>query len=282
VESELFRLHADIEERHWWFVGRRRIIHSLVERLAPRDGSLVADVGCGTGANVAALAHRYRCIGNDTSAEGIALARQRFPSVRFVQGYAPEALGDAAHEADVTLLTDVIEHVPDDFRLLSSLLAPMKPGAHLLVTVPADESLWSGHDVSFGHYRRYDVARFVAVWAGLPVTARLVSYYNARLYPVVRAVRAVSRLRGHASGAHGTDFDIPAAPVNRALTALFAGEAGRLGRLIDAPSASDGASRGGYRRGVSLVAVLRREAGRIVPRMRASRVPPDRHAPPGT
>jgi hypothetical protein len=26
MQSEQFLLHADIEERHWWFVGRRRIM----------------------------------------------------------------------------------------------------------------------------------------------------------------------------------------------------------------------------------------------------------------
>lgn len=279
METELFRLHAQIEERHWWFVGRRRIVRSLVERLAPRSGSLVVDVGCGTGANIAALADRYRCVGSDTSAEGIALARQRFPGVAFLRGFAPDALGATAREAEVVLLMDVIEHVADDFQLVSSLLAPMKPGAHLLVTVPAHESLWSQHDVSFGHYRRYDAPRLTAVWDGLAVTARLVSYYNARLYPLVRAVRTVSRLRGHSAGSHGTDFSLPPSPVNRALTELFAGESSRLQRAIDGARTPDGRSLAGYRTGVSLVAVLRREPGEIAPRKREGHVAPDRHTP---
>ena len=42
--------------------------------------------------------------------------------------------------------------------MLSGLLAAAAPGAYFLLTVPADESLWSEHDESFGHYRRYDRA----------------------------------------------------------------------------------------------------------------------------
>ncbi|HEX2716459.1 MAG TPA: methyltransferase domain-containing protein [Gemmatimonadaceae bacterium] len=280
MDRDLFKLHAAIEHRHWWFVGRRRILAALVERLVPAAGGLVVDVGCGTGANVAALAGRYRAVGSDTSRDGIALARERHPEVRFVLGEAPAAIADDVAAADVVMLTDVIEHVPDDFALVSRLLAAMKPGAHLLVTVPAHESLWSEHDVSFGHYRRYEAPRLAAVWEGLPVSVRLLSYFNARLYPVVRSVRALSRLRGRASGAAGTDFNVPARPVNRALTSIFAGERTRLVAALDAPlDGSSSLSRGSYGTGVSLVAALRRGDGVIGPRERGTRVPPDRHQP---
>ena len=43
--------------------------------------------------------------------------------------------------------------------MLSELLAAASPGCYFLLTVPADPSLWSEHDESFGHYRRYDRAR---------------------------------------------------------------------------------------------------------------------------
>ena len=279
MDRDLFELHAAIEHRHWWFVGRRRIASALVQRLTPVPGALVVDVGCGTGANLAAFAGRYRTVGTDTSPEGIALARARHPHIRFVVGAAPDAIADDVAAADVVLLMDVIEHVPDDFLLVSRLLAAMKPGAHLLVTVPAHESLWSEHDVSFGHYRRYEAPRLAMVWEGLPVSTRLLSYFNSRLYPVIRLVRTLSRSRGHAAGAHGTDFSLPPAPVNRALTAIFAGERARLVRAIDAPLGADDVSRDGYRTGVSLVAVLRRQEGPLAPRTRGGRVPPDRHDP---
>src|SRR5271154_127582 len=49
-----FELHAQIEERHWWFVARRRILADLIANLAPPDpAATVLDVGCGAGANLA-------------------------------------------------------------------------------------------------------------------------------------------------------------------------------------------------------------------------------------
>ena len=93
MQSEQFQLHAEIEERHWWFVARRRIVRQLVETvLPPNAGKTVIDVGCGTGANIAALADGYRTIGIDTSAEAIELARTRFPQTEFTCGFAPDSL----------------------------------------------------------------------------------------------------------------------------------------------------------------------------------------------
>ena len=106
-------------------------------------------------------------------------------------------------------------------------------------TVPADESLWSEHDESFGHYRRYDRARLEGVWAGLPVTTLLVSYFNSRLLPLVRLVRAWNRRRGRAAGRAGTDFWLPSPPVNALLTAIFAGRGRTAGRALREQTGTD-------------------------------------------
>ncbi len=50
---------------------------------------------------------------------------------------------------------DVIEHIEDDLDFLRSLRALLKPGGRLYVTVPAYSALWSGEDISAGHFRRY-------------------------------------------------------------------------------------------------------------------------------
>ncbi|MBI3466531.1 MAG: class I SAM-dependent methyltransferase, partial [Planctomycetes bacterium] len=229
MQSAQFQLHARIEEQHWWFVGRRRILRDVVsEVLPPRSGKMIVDVGCGTGANLAAFAEDYDCVGIDTSQEAISLARQRFPKVRFICGYAPQDLGETAAQADLVLLTDVLEHVPNDRAMLSRLVMSARPGACCLLTVPADMSLWSQHDVSFGHYRRYDLEQLSQVWAGLPVTALAISYFNARLYPAVKAVRTWNRRLRKAAGEAGTDFRLPSRPVNAALERIFAGESRTL------------------------------------------------------
>ena len=253
MRAEQFDLHADIEDRHWWFVGRRRIMSRLLrEVVPPAPDTTVIDIGCGSGGNLAELARHYRCVGIDPSPRAVELARRRFPGVGFVHGVAPRDLGAEISSARAVLLMDVLEHVQDDRELLADVVAAAPPGAVLLLTVPADAALWGPHDEVFGHFRRYDLVGFRRLWAGLPVGEMLVSYYNSRLYRAVRAVRAMGRLRGKAHGHAGTDFRVPAPPLNAALTRVFAGEGGRL---VDALRNR----RRGFGRGVSLIALLRRQ-----------------------
>jgi SAM-dependent methyltransferase len=197
MQSAQFQLHAEIEQRHWWFVARRRIMRQIVrEVLPPSRDTTVLDVGCGTGGNIAALAEDYRCVGIDTSAEAVALATQRFPRAEFVCGQAPEYVASLMPDVRMVLLMDVLEHVPDDVGLLGSLARAAAPGTYFLITVPADPRLWSGHDVAFGHYRRYEPQGLRGVWSNLPLELCFTSFFNARLYPLVKLVRTLNRWRG--------------------------------------------------------------------------------------
>lgn len=255
MNLEQFRLHAEVEEKHWWFCGRRRIMRELVHRIAPpaRDVTVV-DIGCGTGGNIASLAEDYTCFGIDRSEEAIRLARSRFPNVRFVCGSDLD-LSEVGGRVRIFLLMDVLEHVPDDSVFLSGLLKQLRPGDYLLLTVPADMGLWSPHDVSFGHYRRYDIRQLETLCSAQPVAIRLISYFNARLYPLVKTVRTLSRLRGRTWGSAGTDLKMPAWPLNGLLKRIFEGEAEALVNLLETKRSR------GYGFGVSLVALLRREEG---------------------
>jgi len=263
MQSGQFRVHAEMELEHWWFVGRRTIMRNVVHHvLPPSKTSRVVDVGCGTGANIASLAGDYDCVGIDPTREAIQYAQERFPQVRFLCAAAPGAVEPLLEGAGLVLLMDVLEHVPDDFGLFSDLLSALRPGSFVLVTVPALMSLWSEHDVSFGHHRRYEREGLAEVWAGLPVRVCLLSHFNARLYPVIRALRALNRARGRTSGEARTDFHIPAPFVNEALKTILAGESGHLLDMLR------GKGIPAYRRGASLIALLRREEGGVGTRVR--------------
>jgi len=259
VQDAQFEIHAQLEERHWWFTARRRIVRRLLSLLVP-PGAWVIDIGCGTGANIASFVPPYRGLGIDPAEGAVARARRRFPGVEFVQGEAPAAAGSRFAAGDAFLMLDVLEHIADDQKAFDDVTAAARKGAVFLITVPADPELWSPHDEAFGHFRRYTLETLQALWDGRTLSPWLCSYYCARLYPIIRAVRRWTVRLRRSSGWEGTDFRLPPRPLNRLLERIFEGEGAKLeaalrrrlarGPLEEPPP---------YRRGSSLIAVLRKE-----------------------
>jgi len=255
-----FEVVADVDQRHWWFLARRRILRDVLARVLPADrDTTVIDVGCGTGANIAALADSYRCIGIDTSPDAIEFARRRFENVQFICGRAPDDLGDTAASARAMLLMDVLEHVEDDRAVLAPLIESLTPGALMLITVPADMRLWSAHDEGLLHYRRYNPAMLQHTWSGLPVEPVAITHFCSRLYPLARLQRTFDRwrsrlvpARSNGENAGAWDMRVPVAPINRLLQRTFQGESRVLCDMLS------GRRDAGYPFGVSLLALLRR------------------------
>ncbi|MDQ7782812.1 MAG: class I SAM-dependent methyltransferase [Desulfomonilaceae bacterium] len=258
MTPEQFELHANIEDKHWWFVGRREIIRRVVFQIAPPSKDFhIVDVGCGTGGNLGVLARHYACTGLDDSAEGIELAKKRFPETKFICGSAQGDMEELGGLTDLLLLLDVLEHVAFDREFLVNLLNHVKPKGHILLTVPADMSLWSPHDVHHGHYRRYELSDLEELCSSLPASLIFISYFNTFLYPIVRIVRTVTRCRNREYGLAGTDLSLPPHFLNGLLAKTFSWE----GRFLT--SALKGRRRSPFVFGVSLMALLRKEQGSI-------------------
>lgn len=100
-------------------------------------GRRVLEVGCGTGRHTRRLVEQGNSVvALDLSAEMLARARARCPSVRFVHGdilaLPPEALGDAPFEAALSAL--VLEHVAELPRYFAVLATHLASGARYYVS----------------------------------------------------------------------------------------------------------------------------------------------------
>lgn len=253
MKDEVYLLHRDLEDSHWWFVGRRRILFPLIrEALRACEDDLIVDVGCGTGGTVKPLSRDFKCLGIDHSQPAIDMARAKYPGCDFICGKMPDDLRDTADQTALYMLMDVLEHIEDDRAFLADVVSLMRPGGHVLITVPASPTLWSGHDVAAGHYRRFEMDTLVDLWQELPLRPRVVTYFNTRLFPIIWTVRVIGKRLGLFAGKEESDFSMPPLILNTLLNRIFAGEKDRISRLLDDPSAKP------YATGVSLLALLQR------------------------
>lgn len=92
-------------------------------------------------------------------------------------------------EADLVLLMDVLEHVDDDLGLLKSYVGKVPSGSRFLMTVPAFQFLWSGHDDFLEHKRRYTLAQFETLTRDAGLTVQRGAYYFGAVFPIAAALR---------------------------------------------------------------------------------------------
>jgi len=232
-----------VDEHHWWYRGRRRVIRAELDRLALPADARILDAGCGSGRTLVELAdYGGQLSGVELDAGAAELARGR--GLGEVQVGRLEELPWEDGAFDLITCLDVIEHVPDDTAALAELRRVARPGGWLLVTVPAYQALWSRHDEANHHFRRYSrsMLRGAARAAGWQIER--VSSFNSLLLAPAAAVRLAQRRTGARNG-NGSDLDVGPAWLNDILERPLAMEASWLGRGRTLPM------------GLSLLAVLR-------------------------
>jgi SAM-dependent methyltransferase len=107
-----------------------------------------------------------------------------------------------AVDADLVLLMDVLEHVDNDVGLLKEYVGKVPPGSRFLITVPAFQFLWSGHDDFLEHKRRYTLRQLEAAVRNAGLRVRCGAYYFGAVFPVAAALRLAQRFGGSARPAH--------------------------------------------------------------------------------
>jgi SAM-dependent methyltransferase len=231
-----------LEDHHWWFRGKRRMLAPLIRRATARGGRLV-DVGCGTGGNLAFVERRFPAVarlGLDFDAGALAYTRGRGAA----RGLVGLIRGDGTRlpfrdgSVDCVLALDIIEHFDDDAALIAEFRRVLAPGGELVASVPAYPWLWSPHDEFLHHRRRYRTGELQARLRAAGLEIREAHGFNFLLLPAVALVRLVKGRRAAAgsgkAGPKGTDFFELPGPLNATLAGLFAVE-DALTRLVPVP-----------------------------------------------
>jgi len=215
------------EDRHWWYRGRRSVLEGVIERLRLPARARILDAGCGSGRNMVELTRHGTVTGIELSPTSVTIARER--SVGEVIEGSVLQMPFESGSFDLAVSLDVIEHLEDDLAARRELRRVVAPGGALLVTVPAYQWLWSGHDEINHHFRRYTrkSLQLVAEQAGWE-TVRT-TYFNSLLLPVAIVLRVLDRF-SKATTESSLDLWVPPEPVNWTLERPLALEAAAIAR----------------------------------------------------
>src|SRR5438128_1385785 len=223
MQQHTYSIMYQVEEHHWWFAGRRRIIERFVTAVCREIGKRkprILDVGCGTGANLQMLAKHGASEGVDVSSEALEFCRARGLS-KVKQG-AAEALPYEDASFDLVTGLDVVEHLDDDMAGLSEMRRVLRPGGRAVLFVPAFMFLWGVQDDISHHRRRYTLPELKQKLRDAGLEVERSSYANITFFVPILIGRVLMRLTGLR----------PASENNITIGALN----GLLGRILGAES----------------------------------------------
>ena len=178
---------GDKIQDHWYYVSKGRAMRQFLGDIKSSD---VLDVGAGSGIFSRQLLEEGRCdraicLDPNYGEEKTEVYHgKRIDFVKSSTGNTPK----------LVLMMDVLEHVPDDLALLKGFVDHMEAGGHVLITVPAFQFMWSGHDVFLEHHRRYTIKMIEAVVRRSGMTPVKSRYFFGGLFPAMAAIRLSKKI----------------------------------------------------------------------------------------
>jgi SAM-dependent methyltransferase len=154
----------------------------IVECLAPYLRGRAAEIGAGTGTMTTQIRPRVAHLTAVEPAPNLLpVLKQRLAGtdVEIVDATGEGYLRDAGSDSlDTIVMINVLEHIEDDRAVLGGCRRVLRPGAHLLLFVPASPMLFSDLDRSFGHFRRYRRQELAAKLRGAGLTVDEIYYVD--------------------------------------------------------------------------------------------------------
>jgi predicted TPR repeat methyltransferase len=172
---------------HFWFQWRLAAIERLLSDCAApgREPARALDIGCGTGVLRTQLeaATPWTVDGADLNLGALRAAPAGRGKIHYYDVEERRAPFVGAY--DVVTLCDVIEHIEDTGPFMEAVVAHLKPGGLLVISVPALPSLYSFYDEAAGHVRRYTTDSLAAECEGTGLEVLDARYWGLSMVPLL-------------------------------------------------------------------------------------------------
>ena len=194
METHQYHSESSIEQYHWWFQGRRKLLSAVLGDLKIKKDAYILDIGCSSGTNLRC----YETFGYlnyqpfDKSAEAASIIEEK--------GFNKAILGSATDlpfgkdTFDFVSATDVLEHIDNDGQAIREILRVLKPNCKAYFTVPCHELLWGSQDIVSHHLRRYKRGELKRKLRAHGFDIKKEFYFNSTLLIPILAVRLITHL----------------------------------------------------------------------------------------
>ncbi|MGE5474763.1 MAG: class I SAM-dependent methyltransferase [Ignavibacteriales bacterium] len=201
MERYLYQEMYEQQNKHWWFIGRTRIILSMIDKYLMKNREKpikILDIGCGTGKILKEISSYGEAYGMDSSEEAIDFCKQ-YSIENVKKGFLPEENPYLGELFDIILALDVLEHIDDDGKVLKCIYDMLSEDGIGIITVPAFMFLWSKHDELNHHKRRYLLTELDNKLREAGLKVQKISYFNFILFLPVVIVRMLGKIMARKS-----------------------------------------------------------------------------------
>lgn len=183
------------ENSYWWFLGRRRVIHNLINKFfTHRKNSLALDVGCGTGIMLSDLEKFTTPIGIDRSEVALHyVKKQRGKNI--VQGdICRMPFKEGSFDLITTLGVLYNEDVWSEEAAIEEFFRVLKRDGILIVDESAYDFLQSRYNLGWGGVRRYTRSRLRGLAKQFGFKILKTSYWNVPMLAVAYLIVKIENL----------------------------------------------------------------------------------------
>ena len=159
--------------------------HLVSERITEIQPTTILECGAGQGSVGSRLCREYDYVGIEPDATSRQTAESRCTEgTRLLSDIDQLADGETF---DLLCAFEVLEHIEDDKGVLARWVDHVRPGGHVLVSVPADPERFAPADELAGHFRRYSDADLSALFESAGLISLSVEHYG---FPLGLALEA--------------------------------------------------------------------------------------------
>ncbi len=204
---------------HFWIKRRFAVFKRLAGNLVP-GAREIAEVGCGHGLIQAQVENAYSRGVTGLDLNDFALKRNQ-------SDFSPVCCYDIhqrnpewRQRFDLIFLFDVLEHTEDENQFLQSILFHLAADGHVIVNVPAAQSLFSAYDVAAGHKRRYSISALRSAAHRNQLKVEDWSYWGLPLFPALLLRKLYLRRKRDGKNVISNGFDPRGPAMNRLLDSV--------------------------------------------------------------